>query len=66
VIQTIAKAYTLEKSDGSLAALLVVMGSQKDHGQLNVLQSAHRCKQVESLEYESDMAQAELRQILIR
>ena len=35
------------------------MASQKNHGQLNVLQGAHRGQKVECLEDEADMSQSQ-------
>ena len=60
MVKTISEADALEQSNSSLSALFVIVTTEKNHRQLNVLKSAHGGKQVESLEHEANVTKTQL------
>jgi hypothetical protein len=60
MVKTISETDTLEQSDSSLSALLVIVTAEKNHRQLNVLKGTHGGEQVESLEHEANMTKTQL------
>jgi hypothetical protein len=65
VIQSVAKAYSLQKVNGSVSPFFIAQLSQQDHGKLDVFKGTHRGQKIEGLEHKANVLQTELTEELI-